>query len=306
MEREKLIEYLKKQHNPSVGEYIDKLNKMTDEQFSKIVREQSIENVDTLLILLSDNLSLHEKNMAIQYRELRPFALSPNDTRRSFFHDIIKLLEDHENALNKQIRGYNATNYMCSESVEQKRLLPYMLFVPDNMEQNSEMLVTTLNLSQTNKLKESAVNGLTDMATIANAENRAGISKPIMYIFIPDDKNNRPYYQQLSRECFVNDNLEYERIDLQVIEAIEDAKKRIKQDTGKKTAKKIILCGYSTSAVFTQRMVVIHPEIISKAIIGGAVGSIPIPTKDLEYPLGIKDFEELFKKEFNEKEYKDI
>ena len=53
-------------------------------------------------------------------------------------------------------------------------------------------------------------------------------------------------------------------------------------------------------------MVVIHPEIISKAIIGGAVGSIPIPTKDLEYPLGIKDFEELFKKEFNEKAYKDI
>jgi len=45
---------------------------------------------------------------------------------------------------------------------------------------------------------------------------------------------------------------------------------------------------------------------VNRAIIGGAVGSIPLPTRDFDYPLGIRDFEELFGVPFDEEEYRKI
>lgn len=54
------------------------------------------------------------------------------------------------------------------------------------------------------------------------------------------------------------------------------------------------------------RFALIHPEIVGRALIGGASGSIPLPTQYMDYPLGIKDFKELFGTEFNEEEYKKI
>ena len=69
---------------------------------------------------------------------------------------------------------------------------------------------------------------------------------------------------------------------------------------------KIFLNGYSSSGCFAQRFSLIHPELIDTACIGGASGSIPIPNLDLDYPLGIKNYEELFGKKFDIEEYKKI
>lgn len=67
---------------------------------------------------------------------------------------------------------------------------------------------------------------------------------------------------------------------------------------------KIFLNEYSSSGCFAQRFSLIHPELIDTACIGGASGSIPIP--NLDYPLGIKNYEELFGKKFDIEEYKKI
>jgi len=134
---------------------------------------------------------------------------------------------------------------------------------------------------------------------------------PIMIPFLPDVKGGIPYYQQLSRECFEESsdgeyNIDFPRVDLQVVDAINDAKRRITEITSKKVADKIFLNGYSSSGVFAQRFALLHPEIVGRALIGGASGTIPLPTEDFGYPLGIKDFKELFGVEFNETEYKKI
>ncbi len=83
-------------------------------------------------------------------------------------------------------------------------------------------------------------------------------------------------------------------------------KNKIKKETGKNVADKIFLHGYSSSGVFAQRFALIHPEIVGRVLIGGASGSIPLPTTDFEYPLGIKDFRQLFGTDFNEDEYRKI
>lgn len=99
---------------------------------------------------------------------------------------------------------------------------------------------------------------------------------------------------------------EFERIDLQYLECIQDAKDSLRQLTGKRVPDKVFINGYSSSGVFAQRFALIHPEIVDKCCVGGSTGSIPIPESNIGYPVGIADFKELFGKEFNEEAYKSI
>ena len=57
------------------------------------------------------------------------------------------------------------------------------------------------------------------------------------------------------------------------------------------TKDRIFLNGYSSSGVFAQRFALLHPEIVETACIGGASGSIPIPTEKIAYPIGIANYD---------------
>lgn len=188
--------------------------------------------------------------------------------------------------------------------VENNSMLPYMLIFPKKLNNNAEMIVDTLNTRDTENTdqREGAfIQGVQNIMSYIN------INAPMIYIFIPNRNNqNEPYYQQLSRECFTNEKRKYDRIDLMVKKCILSAQKKVENFTQSKISNKVVLNGHSTSGVFAQRFALLHPEIISKTIIGGAIGSIPMPTEDLEYPLGIKDFEKLFGKKFDIEEYKKI
>ena len=87
-----------------------------------------------------------------------------------------------------------------------------------------------------------------------------------------------------------------------VKECIDDARTQIEKITGKKVQDKIFLSGYSASGVFAQRFALAYPEIINRALIGGAAGTIPVPTRKIKYPIGIQDYENLFGKEFDSEE----
>ena len=57
---------------------------------------------------------------------------------------------------------------------------------------------------------------------------------------------------------------------------------------------------------FAQRFALLHPEIVETACIGGASGSIPIPTEKIPYPIGIANYEELTGKKFDLESYSKI
>ena len=116
-----------------------------------------------------------------------------------------------------------------------------------------------------------------------------------------------PYYQQLSKECFEqNPGDKTYRIDEQIVRLIEKAKRTVRKTNGIDLEDKIFLNGYSSSGVFAQRFALLHPDLISAVCIGGASGSIPIPNKEFDYPIGIADFEELTGKQFDMESYKKI
>ena len=186
------------------------------------------------------------------------------------------------------------------------KMFPYILGYPQDMKENSEIIVDTLNTRNLHNTKN-RVDVFISGADMIGSYIRTGGDAPFLYVFCPREEFlNEPYYQQLSRECFTSSDLKYSRCDLLVKESIQDAKKKLVDLSGKKVSNKVVLEGYSTSGVFAQRFAIIHPEMISKVIIGGATGSIPIPIEDIEYPLGIKDYKYLFGKEFDEESYRNI
>jgi len=221
-------------------------------------------------------------------------SLDKNDIDRSFNMEM-----KYENSKGKKFIGHL--------SLGENEALPYILVIPEDLEKEKELVVESLNFEGTNiidKIAPHVIEQLKDMVEVID-------DAPILIPFTPDVRGGVPYYQQLSRECFEEANngeykIEYLRVDLQIINTINNAKNTIKQETGKDVANKIFLNGYSSSGVFAQRFALIHPEIVGRVLIGGASGSIPLPTEEFDYPLGIKDFRELFGTDFNESKYRKI
>ena len=207
--------------------------------------------------------------------------------------------------INKPVNVDGYTVYVNTITKDGK-MFPYILVYPQNIEENAEILVDTLNTGDSESTKN-RIDVFVKGADEVSSYIRSKVPAPCLYVFIPKkDFSQEPYYQQLSRECFTESDREYDRCDLLVLESIKDAQKKLESLSGRKISEKIVLNGYSTSGVFAQRFAMIHPDIISKAIIGAATGSIPIPTEDFDYPLGIRDFEKLFGKKFDEESYRKI
>lgn len=176
----------------------------------------------------------------------------------------------------------------------EKFSIPYILIIPKHIDDESMLVVEVNNCETENKAK------LMDDAihTGKNLVSKIGKNNcPVLIPVIPSVANEG-YYQQLSKECFdiSSDNPLY-RIDLQVLNIIEDAKDKLKEYASIK--EKVFFNGYSSSGVFAQRFALLHPQIIDTLCVGGASGSIPMPTFELMYPLGISDFVNLTGESFD-------
>lgn len=180
----------------------------------------------------------------------------------------------------------------------QSSSIPFILVVPQNIKNHSTLAMESNNL-ETNNIGKLLEQGLFTAYRLVNVLKQH--HSPVLVPILPSEKDE-PYYQQLSKECFNNDR----RFDLQVVEIIEKAQQIIKCQNGIDVNNKIFLNGYSSSGVFAQRFSLIHPEIIDTVCIGGASCSIPLPTDKIGYPLGIRDFEELFNKKFDYESYRKI
>ncbi len=206
------------------------------------------------------------------------------------------MVREHTNSKGKKFVGYLVL------SPKDKKALPYMLAVPKELDDGKQIVLESVNFEGTNdniRIAEHTVRGLKDMTEIVD-------DAPILIPFLPDVKGGVPYYQQLSRDCFTKEDIDFKRVDLRVIATLEDARELIETEHHRTTDNKVFLNGYSSSGVFAQRFAMIHPEYVDRALIGGAAGTIPIPTDELNYPFGTRDFKELFGKEFNAEAYKRI
>ncbi len=173
----------------------------------------------------------------------------------------------------------------------------YIIGIPEGMKDNAEMFVEMYNSGgkQADSYAENVQHAMTDKGNpIEKNYVNFATDFPFVVPIVPD-------LQQMSVES-VKDFHIHEKVK----ECIDDARLQIKKITGKNVQDKIFLSGYSASGVFAQRFALVYPKIIDRALIGGAAGTIPVPTRKIKYPIGIQDYEELFGKEFNSEDYKHI
>lgn len=181
--------------------------------------------------------------------------------------------------------------------------IPSILAIPLSNEVNNQIVVEANNLESEDS-KKTLEQGIQTGYRLACLTR--DLPALIIIPLIPSHKNY-PYLQQLSIECFdIPKGDKNYRIDEQVVRIINKSKVILKNEVGLTASDKIFLNGYSSSGVFAQRFALLHPDVVETACIGGTSGSIPVPTKDLSYPLGIADYEQLTGKEFDFENYSKI
>jgi hypothetical protein len=181
--------------------------------------------------------------------------------------------------------------------------MPSIFACPLSENINNQLVVESNNLESGN-LQEIIEQGA--QTGIRLAQLTRDLPTPIVVPLIPSYEDS-PYFQQLSKECFnLSSNDRNYRIDEQLVRIIDKAKFFLQTERGLITKDRIFLNGYSSSGVFAQRFALLHPEIVETACIGGASGSIPIPTEKIAYPIGIANYEDLTGKKFDLESYSKI
>ena len=127
--------------------------------------------------------------------------------------------------------------------------IPYILFLPSKMDKSSFLSVEVNNLEVDDE-NELLKNGLITARDFV--KKLKGFNAPVLIPILPSVLNGIPYYQQLSKECFdIDKDNSYYRIDLQVLNIINEVKERVSSQV--EIQEKIFLNGYSASGVFAQR-----------------------------------------------------
>lgn len=121
----------------------------------------------------------------------------------------------------------------------------------------------------------------------------------------------RFYTHAFDRDTLLRGQGDLERLDLQLISMINDAKRKMENNYGFSIESKILMFGFSASAHFVDRFSFLHPEVIKAIAIGGFNGHIMIPeeefdNKELVYPVGLYDYREITGREFSKSDYRNI
>jgi hypothetical protein len=118
------------------------------------------------------------------------------------------------------------------------------------------------------------------------------------------------YTHALDRDTLLEKNDPINRIDLQLLAMIQEAKK-VLENRFLQVEEKIIMTGFSASGTFANRFSLLHPDALKVVVAGGLNGILMLPTDSvnnmqLNYPLGINDFEEVTGKAFGKKNWKKL
>jgi len=219
---------------------------------------------------------------------LFPFVSeSQNSTTEPFLKDSLIIIESNPS------KGFNN---------------PYILFIPKGTLKNKRtyLLVEPNNTGKTTDSLEIHKNSAIELASISSVGNNisTNLKIPLLVpIFPRPDSKPLVYTHALDRDVIFEKEKELTRIDLQLIAMIKNAQDVLK-DNGVLIYDKIFMNGFSASATFTNRFLFIHPEKVKAAAMGGFNGELMLPfakykNKVFNYPLGINDFKNTFKKDCN-------
>lgn len=261
-----------------------------------------------------------ENNNIIKVNPVKPYEANSEYTLKIFLANNKKYFMNFHTTKLDDCNNYPSIDFSedaiikIEANASKGFYAPYYLFIPRgaNNNTNSHMLVEPNNTGRTSddtKLHEEDAKNLLQYGVPNKFSNALNV--PLLVpCFVRPESDGRIYTHALDKDTIkVNDGF-LKRIDLQLINMINDAK-NILAKNGLKVNEKIFMSGYSASGNFTNRFTALHPEIV-RAVASGGVNGMPIlPLKELEgytlnYQVGIADLEQLIGKPFNLDEYKKV
>ncbi|WP_228851799.1 hypothetical protein [Aegicerativicinus sediminis] len=198
---------------------------------------------------------------------------------------------------------------LVSENSNSGFNFPYFLFIPEEANpSNSVFLIVEPNNtgSVSDNLadhKDKAENLATNNYNLGNYLAHQ-LGYPLLIpIFPRAEATWKIYTHALDRDAMQQKGNAIERIDLQLLAMVEDAKGKL-DSIGYSMEEQIVLTGFSASGSFTNRFTAIHPEKVAASIAGGLNGMLILPKDSLgrtalNYPIGINDFLEITGKSFD-------
>ncbi|HEX9927407.1 MAG TPA: hypothetical protein VGB02_02560 [Pyrinomonadaceae bacterium] len=181
---------------------------------------------------------------------------------------------------------------------------PYYLYVPKSMREEIKdakktrtILVLPNNAGKTSD--DFAVHEADVKRKIKNNSeiaDKLGVAL-LMPVFPRPQTDWQIYTHALDRDAMTTGKKEFARFDLQLIAMIDDAlakfgKEKLKFD------KRVLMLGWSASAMFVNRFTFLHPKRVKAAVVGSPGGWAIAPVasfneKTLRYPIGTSDFESI-------------
>ena len=169
---------------------------------------------------------------------------------------------------------------------------PYLLFVPLQVRVPCLLVVpnnTGFATADLDLLRASASNEILNESELAS---RLGCALLVPMFPRPPTKDSDLYLQALNRDSLMTTVEEWKRVDLQLLQMIQDAQAHL-ESKGIRVDHRVLLSGFSASGNFVNRFAMLHPERVL-AVAGGGIAWPIAPTAEVEkerlpYPVGIAD-----------------
>lgn len=183
----------------------------------------------------------------------------------------------------------------------------YAVYIPETIKENTTMIVEGTNTGRDSQSLEKTTDFALESAKHCNSpiyDVATNFGMPVLYPIFPRWHNGQTliYTHMLTTTSLDSKTAKLkeaglERIDLQLINMINDAKEKFAEN-GIVIDEKIIIDGFSASSKFANRFTMLHPEIVKACIGGGTSGQLILPLEQINnekllYPIGIGNIEEL-------------
>lgn len=189
----------------------------------------------------------------------------------------------------------------------------YLLLIPDTsiiQKENLKIFVVPNNTGRNNDTiavhERAAIQTIERVKPVLKQLNAVAL----VPVFPRSSTDWKIYTHALDRDVMITEKDSLKRLDLQLVAMIEDAKNKLKEKN-LYAQDKVLMLGFSASGMFVNRFTFLHPELVQAAAIGSPGGMPLVPVTnykgvDLNYPVGINDFDKIAGYNFNEKDLKKV
>jgi len=172
----------------------------------------------------------------------------------------------------------------------------YILYIPEDIKYEI-LLVVPNNTGKTSDNYNIHIENAKGLAEYrAHLADRLGVSM-LIPVFPRPSSHSEIYTHALDRKSMTTKNKSLNRLDLQLISMVADAKSRLKTKNVTLDSK-IIMAGFSASGNFVDRFSFLHPDKTLAISAGASDNILPLVNYNnvnLPYPIGLYDYKALLK-----------